>query len=68
MAYALLLCWRDGREEYLRDAATRHVETFGTMAHAKARRRDVRDAVEWELSHIDIVPAPRAAAPTTQAS
>lgn len=61
MAYALWICWRDGGQEYLRDPVTRRVETFTTRAEAAARRRTVRETIEWELAGLDIVPAPRPA-------
>jgi hypothetical protein len=61
MAFALLIVWRDGKQEYLCNDATRHVEVFATRAAAIARRRAVREHVEWELGAIDVVPyQPRA--------
>jgi acetaldehyde dehydrogenase (acetylating) len=59
MAYALLITWRDGKQEYLRDPATRQIDIFATRAAAATRQRTVRETVEWELAAIDVVPAPR---------
>src|SRR4030095_421156 len=47
MAYALLIIWRDGQPEYLRDPVTRTVEAFATVGAASDRRRRVREVVAW---------------------
>lgn len=61
MAWAIKILWRDGGEEYLRDrtAPRAPVETFPTREAARQRRRDLLDAAAWEVSALDIVPAPR---------
>jgi hypothetical protein len=64
MAWALLITWRDGKQEYLRDRATGRVERFASRPAAIGRRREMRPYVEWELAGIDIVPAPRDLSPT----
>jgi hypothetical protein len=60
MGYALKITWRDGGEDYLRDARGPAVLGYTTREAAEERRERLLDAIGHEVLAIDIVPAPRA--------